>query len=177
MWFVLRLAFWLSLVIALLPITPSQQKSASQVGATDALAAVIASISDIRQFCARQPDACATGSQAIAQFGDKAQTGAKLLYQLLNERASAVRVKGADKSSTGGPSLGTLTPADLAIPWHGPRPRAESRERPSRGPPPVCCKVMIGGIDTRAADEVGGGGKDHTININVLMVSAAPLPQ
>ena len=120
MWFLLRLAFWLSLVITLLPITPSQQ---SQVGATDALAAVIASVSDIRQFCARQPDACATGSQAIAQFGDKAQTGAKLLYQLLNERASAVPVKGADKSSTGGPSLGTLTPADLAIPWHEPATR------------------------------------------------------
>jgi hypothetical protein len=51
MWFLLRLAFWLSLVITLLPITPSQQKSTSQVGATDALAAVIASISDIRQFC------------------------------------------------------------------------------------------------------------------------------
>jgi len=175
MWFLLRLAFWLSLVITLLPITSSQQKSASQVGATDALAAVIASISDIRQFCGRQPDACATGSQAIAQFGDKAQTGAKLLYQLLNERASAVPVKGADKSSTGGPSLGTLTPADLAIPWHEPRPRAESRaQRPSRGLPPVCCN---GGIDTRAADEDGGGGKDHTSNSNVLMVRAAPLPQ
>jgi hypothetical protein len=124
MWFLLRLAFWLSLVITLLPITPSQQKYASQVGPTDALAAVIASISDIRQFCARQPDACATGSQAIAQFGDKAQTGAKLLYRLLHEQGSAVPVKGADRSKTGGPSLGTLTPADLAIPWHQPRPRA-----------------------------------------------------
>jgi hypothetical protein len=125
MWFVLRLAFWLSLVIALLPNAASPVKSESQVGATDTLAAVIAAISDIRQFCVRQPDACATGSQAIAQFGDKAQTGAKLLYQLLNERVSAEPAKGANKSSTGGPSLGTLRPADLAIPWHGPRPRAE----------------------------------------------------
>jgi hypothetical protein len=165
MWFLLRLAFWLSLVITLLPITPSQQKSASQVGATDALAAVIASISDIRQFCGRQPDACATGSQAIAQFGDKAQTGAKLLYRLLHEQASTVPVKGGVKPSTGDPSSSTLTPADLAVPWHEPRPRAESRaQRPSGGLPPV-------------ADGEGGGGKDHTSNSNVLMVRAAPLSQ
>jgi hypothetical protein len=39
-WFLLRLAFWLSLIITLLPITPPQQKSTSQVAATDALAAV-----------------------------------------------------------------------------------------------------------------------------------------
>jgi Family of unknown function (DUF5330) len=167
MWFLLRLAFWLSLIITLLPITPSQQKSTSQVAATDALAAVIASISDIRQFCGRQPDACATGSQAIGQFGDKAQTGAKLLYRLLHEQASTVPVKGGDKPSTGDPSLSTLTPADLAIPWHEPRPRAESRaQRSSRGPPPV-----------RAADEDGGDGKDRTSNSNVLMVCAAPLSQ
>jgi len=38
----------------------------------------------------------------------------------------------------------------------------------------VCCN---GGIDTRAADEVGGGGKDHTSNSNVLTVRAAPFPQ
>jgi Family of unknown function (DUF5330) len=127
----------------------------------------IASISDIRQFCGRQPDACATGSQAIGQFGDKAQTGAKLLYRLLHEQASTVPVKGGDKPSTGDPSLSTLTPADLAIPWHEPRPRVESRaQRSSRGLPPV-----------RAADEDGGDGKDRTSNSNVLMVRAAPLSQ
>jgi hypothetical protein len=36
---------------------------------------------------------------------------------------------------------------------------------------------MIGGFDTRAADEVGGGGKDHTSDTNISMVRAAPLPQ
>jgi len=130
MWFLVRKAFWLSLVIALLPITPSQQKtSVSQVGATDALSAASAAVSDIRQFCVRQPGACATGSQAIVQFGHKAQTGAKLLYQFLNERMaadqSAVTAKGRDELSTREPSSGTLTPADLAAPWHGPRAEVE----------------------------------------------------
>jgi hypothetical protein len=131
MWFLLRMTFWLSVVIALLPITPSQQKtSASQMGATDALSAAIAVLSDIHQFCERQPSACATGSQTIVQFGHKVQTGAELLYQFLNERMTAdqstATAKATNKSSTREPSSSTLTPADLAAPWHGPLPRAEA---------------------------------------------------
>jgi hypothetical protein len=62
MWLLVRMAFWLSLVIALLPATSSQQEtSAPQVGATDALSAASATTSDIRQFCVRQPGACAAG--------------------------------------------------------------------------------------------------------------------
>jgi Family of unknown function (DUF5330) len=87
MWLLVRMVFWLSVVIALLPMTSSQQEtSASQVGAIDALSAASAAVSDIRQFCVRQPGACAAGSQAIVQFGHKAETGAKWLYQFLNER-------------------------------------------------------------------------------------------
>ena len=63
MWLLVRMVFWLSVVIALLPVTSSQQEtSASQVGAIDALSAASAAVSDIRQFCVRQPGACAAGS-------------------------------------------------------------------------------------------------------------------
>jgi hypothetical protein len=71
MWFLLRMTFWLSVVIALLPIIPSQQKtSASQVGATDALSAAIAVLSDIHQFCERQPSACATNDGIPGRAND-----------------------------------------------------------------------------------------------------------
>ena len=125
MWLLLRVAFWLSVVIALLPIIPSQQKtSASQVGATDALSAAIAVVSDVHHFCERQPSACVTGSQTIIQFGHKVQTGADLLYQFLNERMTADQstapAKTTNKSLMREPSSSTLTPADLAAPWHGP---------------------------------------------------------
>jgi hypothetical protein len=134
MWLLLRMTFWLSIVIALLPITPSQQKtSGSQVGATDALSAAIAVVSDIHQFCERQPSTCATGSQTIVQFGHKVKASAELLYQFLNERMTAdqstATAKAANKSSTRDPSSSTLTPADLATPWHGPQPRAEARSK------------------------------------------------
>ena len=122
MWFLVRIAFWLGLIIALLPIAPLRQEtSASKIGAVDSLAATSAAVSDIRQFCVRQPDACAAGSEAIAQFVKKAETGAKLLYQFLNERkVKDESTKSPDKSPIGRLSLSTLTPADLAISWHGP---------------------------------------------------------
>ena len=121
MWFLLRMAFWLTVVVALLPITPSQQKtSADQVGAKDALSAAIAVLSDIHQFCERQPSACATGSQTIVQFGHKVQTGADLLYQFVHERMTADQstapAETTNKSLMREPSSSTLTPADLGAP-------------------------------------------------------------
>ena len=69
MWFLARMVFWLGIIIALLPIAPLRQEtSVSKVGAVNSLSAASAAVSDIRQFCVRQPDACAAGSEAIAQF-------------------------------------------------------------------------------------------------------------
>jgi len=124
MWLLVRMVFWLGLIIALLPMAPLRQEtSAPKVGTVDSLSAANAAVSDIRQFCVRQPDACAAGSEAIAQFVQKAETGAKLLYQFLNERKVKdelpTTMKISDRSSIGRPSSTTLTPADLAVPWRG----------------------------------------------------------
>jgi len=128
MWLLVRMVLWLSLIVALLPITPSRQEtSASKVGAADTLSAASAAVSDIRQFCVRQPDACAAGSEAIALFAQKAETGAKLLYEFLNERKVKdqlpVTTKTLDRSSPDRLSSSTLTTTDLAVSWHGPQTR------------------------------------------------------
>ena len=127
MWFLARMVFWLGLIIALLPIAPLRQDtSTSKVGAVDSLSAANAAVTDIRQFCVRQPDACAAGSEAIAQFVQKAQRGAKFLHQFLNERKvkdeSLTAMKSPDRppTPTGRLSLSTLTPTDLAAFWRGP---------------------------------------------------------
>jgi hypothetical protein len=130
MWFLVRMVLWLSLIIALLPISPLRNEtSAPEVGAVDSLSAASATISDLRQFCVRQPNACAAGSEAIAQFVQKAETGAKLLYQFLNERKVKdklpISMKRPDRSSTGRLSSSTLTPTDLAVSWRGPQASAE----------------------------------------------------
>jgi hypothetical protein len=132
--FLFKAAFWLTVVILLLP-TPDKRPTASapQVGATEAVSAAGAAVSDMRQFCARQPDACAIGSQAAVAFGHKAQAGAKMLYEFLGDRlgpneTGSVAAKPADRAAVGGtahPTQHTLTPADLAPAWRGPEPRRD----------------------------------------------------
>jgi len=126
--FLLRVAFWLGVVLVLLPSAGSDPVPKPQVGAVDAMSAAKAAVSDLRGFCERQPDACSVGSQAAAVIGQRAQAGAKMLYEFLNDQfgPGAVATTGAVK-----PSQHTLTPADLAPAWHGPQPRRDPREPPA----------------------------------------------
>ena len=125
--FLLKAAFWLSVVVMLLP---SGEKSAPapQVGATEAVSAAGAAVSDMRQFCARQPEACAVGSQAATAFGQKAQAGAKMLYEFLNDRVpNETASLGGKPTGAAQRSQHTLTPDDLAPAWRGPEPRRDGR--------------------------------------------------
>ncbi len=137
MFFLLRMAFWLGLVLVLLPSGSSRQPEASQVGATDAISAASATVGDLRQFCARQPDACTVGSHVASQLGSRAQAGARMLYEFVTEsmkrkdaasgNSGHVVKSGADGTVADKDSQNTLTPADLAAPWRGPPPRKEPR--------------------------------------------------
>ena len=87
MFFLLRMAFWLGLVLVLLPRerTPESDK-APQVGASEAISAATAAASDMGQFCKRQPAACEVGGQAATIIGQRAQDGAKKIYQIINDK-------------------------------------------------------------------------------------------
>ena len=88
MFFLLRMAFWLGLVLVLLPTdkTPDQDKG-PQIGAADAISAASAAVSDMSQFCNRQPAACTVGGQAATVIGTRAQSGAKKVYQFITDKA------------------------------------------------------------------------------------------
>ena len=72
MFFLIRTAFWLSVVIMLLPTPESMKTSDSGIGAAQAVTAASATVSDMGQFCSRQPEACQVGSQALTHLGHKA---------------------------------------------------------------------------------------------------------
>jgi Family of unknown function (DUF5330) len=137
MFFLLRMAFWLGLVLVLLPSGASQQPQGSQVAASEAISAASATVGDLRQFCARQPDACTVGSHVASQLGSRAQAGARMLYQFVTENMKRKEGAGDNTGRDGKPaadraiadkdSQNTLTPADLAAPWRGPAPRRDSR--------------------------------------------------
>jgi hypothetical protein len=137
MFFLLRLAFWLGLVLVLLPRdkTPESEKL-PQIGASEAVSAATAAVSDMGQFCKRQPAACEVGGQAATVIGQRAQDGARKLYQIITDKPAPDRTstdkRAPDRTgSIGGddqtdPSLAnaaprdTLTPEDLAAEWRVP---------------------------------------------------------
>jgi hypothetical protein len=134
MFFLLRMAFWLGLVLVLLPRekTPESDKL-PQVGASEAVSAATAAVSDMSQFCKRQPAACDVGGQAATVIGQRAQEGARKLHHIITDKTDK---KAADKKtpdhtgSIGGAddadgtlpeaaSRDTLTPDDMVAEWRG----------------------------------------------------------
>lgn len=132
MFFLIRAAFWLSIVIILLPTGSQQPKSGPTIETKEAVSAASAAVSDMRQFCARQPEACSVGSQAAVAFGYKAQAGAKMLYEFLTDAlAPAETGSVTGKGEVSAKSQDTLMPADLTPPWRGPLPRPDPRGKHS----------------------------------------------
>jgi hypothetical protein len=132
MFFLLRAAFWLSIVIVLLPTPDSMKLPESNVGAAQAVSAASATMSDMRQFCARQPEACEVGSAALTQFGHKAQASAKWAYEFLSaklgpQQSAAVKNEPRAVPADLDNSQNTLTPSDAAPAWRGPQRQAEAK--------------------------------------------------
>lgn len=122
--FLIKVAFWLAIVVLLLPTDSAKQKQTAQVSPIEALSAAQAAVADATDFCTRKPDACEIGSQAFQSFGEKAQYGAKLLYEFLSNRF-ADKADTAANGATGSirverkPGQNTLTPSDLEPSWSG----------------------------------------------------------
>jgi hypothetical protein len=84
--FCVRMTFWLAVVIVLLPTGGPQTAPKSQVSASEAFSAARGAVTDFEHFCDRQQEACVVGSRTAATLGRRAQAGAKMLYEFLNER-------------------------------------------------------------------------------------------
>ena len=132
MFFLLRMAFWLTLVLALLPSGGTQPNKGPQLAASDAMVAATAAVSDVSNFCERQSQACDVGSKAAVVIGQRAQAGAKMVYDFIsdqiahgdttspsNPKTASTTVANRPVPSTPG-SQTTLRPDDLAPAWQGP---------------------------------------------------------
>ena len=135
MFFLLRVAFWLTIVLVLLPSGGSQTGAKSNIGASDALVAASAAVSDMSNFCDRQPNACVVGAQAASALGQRAQAGAKMVYDFLSEHS----VRGEPTGVTSGTghnwpvSQDTLLASDLEPAWQGPQ-QTETLPMPRKDP-------------------------------------------
>jgi hypothetical protein len=143
MFFLLRMAFWLGLVLVLLPrdSTPEAEK-APQIGASEAISAATAAASDMGQFCKRQPAACEVGGQAATAIGQRAQDGARQIYKIITDKKPETTDKpptvqpgaptkkpdhtGSIDAVAAAPSVDALTDDDMAIEWQLPRPQLDT---------------------------------------------------
>jgi hypothetical protein len=152
MFFLLRVAFWLTVVLALLPSGGAQQSAEAKVGPTDAVVAAGAAVSDMSNFCDRQPGACVVGAQTAVAIGQRAQAGAKMVYEFFNDHASRGNETGSVTKARSEPKPGqklagsvrtvpaspgsqsTLKDSDLEPVWQGPPARAENVPLPRKAP-------------------------------------------
>lgn len=107
--FLVRTAFWLSVVVMLLPADSDTDGKAPRVTAFEAIAAAQTTVSDLSQFCTRNPDVCVTGGSAFHVFADKVRYGAKMIYGYFGDK----KVDQPD-------GKGTLEPSDVEPVWHAP---------------------------------------------------------
>jgi hypothetical protein len=101
MMFLLRTAFWLMIIILLLP-TDDRQRS-------EVYGTAEAAVKDVTGFCERNPEPCAKGRDVIDVFMQKAEFGAHLLMDFINGRTG-----GGDDPSASWPSTGASTEAAAA---------------------------------------------------------------
>jgi Family of unknown function (DUF5330) len=123
MLFLIRTAFWLMIIVLLLP---TDEKQRSEVYGT-----AQAAVNDVATFCDRNPETCARGKDAIGVFVQKAEFGARILMDFINGRTEASE---EDNQNSEGQSLfeparfdvsasqDTLNPEDREEAWSGPDP-------------------------------------------------------
>lgn len=119
--FLIRTAFWLALIIVLLPTNKEAQE--------EMYGSAVAAARDLKTFCVRNPEVCRNSKAALEKFGEKAQFGAKVVMDALRDGKSdkttvAMAPEAQDPRPTA-PLLqpsrqNTLTNQDLQPAWTGP---------------------------------------------------------
>lgn len=86
MWFLIKSAFWLSIVLLLLPLDTGQGSSRqAAVSPIEAIVATGEAAGDIAGMCDRKPQVCAVGKSALETIGLRARAGARMAFEMLDE--------------------------------------------------------------------------------------------
>ena len=106
MGFLIKSAFWLSLVLLVIPFGGGSDNGEPSVGAVETFFAARAVIDDMSGLCERRPQACEFGRSALHTIGVRAREGARIAYGMLDEHfgeepAAALSVDGAEPLHTG----------------------------------------------------------------------------
>ncbi len=87
MFFLIRMAFWFSLVLMVLPLDiGTDPNNGDSVSPIQAFFAAREAVVDVAAICERKPDVCETAGAAFSTIGGRAREGAKIAYEVLDER-------------------------------------------------------------------------------------------
>ena len=107
MGFLIRTAFWFSLVLLLLPF--GGDGSSDDLGPLQALLAAREAVQDFSGICERKPEVCETGKAALHTIGVRAKASAKFAYDMLDD-------EGADQPAETQTADATMKTGTVAIP-------------------------------------------------------------
>jgi hypothetical protein len=89
MGFLIRMAFWFSLVLLALPLNVGSGETGYQsVGPIQALFAAREAVGDIAGICERKPDVCETGKSAMHTITARAKETAKIAAAMLDDKTA-----------------------------------------------------------------------------------------
>jgi hypothetical protein len=108
--FFVKLAFWLGVVVMLLP-SDEQQQARFYTTATSA-------VERVTTFCDRNPRTCAMSAETWSMFLRKAEFAARLVGDLMSSGAQRSGPDGAPPPPH--KMSGTLSPMDMQPAWRGP---------------------------------------------------------
>ena len=90
MWFLIKGAFWFSLVLVLLPLFDNDAtrtlEHAPAVEIGDTFSAASEAVGYITALCLQKPDVCEKGAETFVALGHRAREGARVAYKLLDSQ-------------------------------------------------------------------------------------------
>ena len=112
MGFLIRCAFWLSLVLLIIPIgAGDNDQDQPTVGPVQAFVAAREAVQDVAGMCERKPEVCTTGRAALHTIGIRARESARIASELIDGDEQPV----SDISVAQGPdttlTTGTVLPS------------------------------------------------------------------
>ena len=117
MGFLIRMAFWFSLVLLALPLSAgSDEEGHESVGPIQALFAAREAVGDIAGICERKPDVCETGKSAMHTITARAKETAKIAAAMLDDKGTEPETSPDTSLATGGVAEDIVLPATVNIP-------------------------------------------------------------
>ena len=117
MGFLIRMAFWFSLVLLALPLgVGTDENGHESVGPIQALFAAREAVGDIAGICERKPDVCETGRSAMHTITARAKETAKIAAAMLDDQGTEPETSPDTSLATGSVAEDIVLPATVNIP-------------------------------------------------------------